>query len=302
MTNPPVTVHREDTTIGVVRTGTRLSWGAVFAGLVIATALQLLFAVLGGAIGLDAWDTDAGRGLGIGAAVWAAISILLSLYIGGTITGRLAGILARRDGVLHGMVLWAVSTLLTVWLIASGVGALAGATFSVFGKVAGAAAGAVTSGAASAIGSADIDLGNLRGEIEQVLRQTDDPALSPESLRVRAQRAGDTAAQSRASNSDVAGEIADMVRNTAGEVDREAVVNVIVARTGRSRAEAERMADRVIEARRTLGRQADTLRSEVGERAEQASEATSKALWFALLGMVLSLAAAVGGAATTARD
>lgn len=302
MTTPPGTVHREDTAIAVVRTGPRLSWGAIFAGLVIATALQLLFAVLGGAIGLDAWDTDSGRSLGIGAAVWAAISILLSLYIGGTITGRLAGILARKDGVLHGMVLWAVSTLLTVWLIASGVGALAGATFSVFGKVAGAAAGAVTSGAASAIGSADIDLGSLRGEIEQVLRQTGDPALSPESLRVRAQRAGDTATQSRASNSEVAGELAEMVRNTAGEVDREAVVNVIVARTGRSRAEAERMADRVIETRRTLSRQVDTLRSEVGERAEGASEATSKALWFALLGMVLSLAAAVGGAATTARD
>src|SRR3954467_6211179 len=44
----------------------RVSWGAVFAGLVVATALQIVFTVLGAAIGLTALDgPDSGKAFGI---------------------------------------------------------------------------------------------------------------------------------------------------------------------------------------------------------------------------------------------
>lgn len=263
-----------------------------------------MFAVLGGAIGLAAWDTDSGKALGIGAAVWTLVSILAALYLGGTTTGRLAGVLTRKDGILHGIVLWSVSMLFTVWLIANGVGALAGTTFRIFGNVAGAAAGAVAQGAATAVGSAaggaDVNAGDIRGEIEALLRQTGDPALRPESLEAKAGEAGQAATQTGASNAEVAGEIADLIRGTAGQVDREAVINVIGARTGQSRAEAERIADRAIALRQTVGAKIDTLQAQVGEQAEDVAGATSTGLWFALLGMGLSVAAAVAGAAGTA--
>lgn len=134
-------------------TGFRLSWGAVFAGLVIGIALQLTLTLLGAAIGFSAWQPgESARALGIGAAIWAIISVLLSLFIGGRTTGRLAGILTRTDGILHGILLWALSTIVAVWLLASGVSALAGGATGLVGNVLGVgaqAASQVAGGAAS---------------------------------------------------------------------------------------------------------------------------------------------------------
>jgi hypothetical protein len=56
-----------DRGVGIVGALSRISWGAVFAGLVIATALQVVLTVLGAAIGLTALDgPDSGRAFGIG--------------------------------------------------------------------------------------------------------------------------------------------------------------------------------------------------------------------------------------------
>jgi hypothetical protein len=303
MTAPGSARPDTDHNLRVVPITTRLSWGAIFAGLLVATALQLVFAVFGSAIGLAAWDTDSGRALGIGAAIWAVLSLLIALYIGGGTTGRLAGVLTKKDGILHGILVWATSLLFAVWMISSGVSALAGATFSVFGNVAGAAAGAVTSAVGAAAGqSGGIDLQNLRAEVEQLLRQTGAPALNPDSISAAAERAGQTATQTRASNEDVANEIAEMVRTRAGAVDREAMINVIVARTDRSRAEAERIVDRVVSLQQAASSQIDTIQARVGETAEDVASTTSSALWIALLGIGLSLGAAVAGAAAHARE
>lgn len=284
------------------RAGFRLSWGAIFAGLLVAISLQLVLTLAGAAIGLAAWDPNSGKALGIGAALWALLSILVSLYIGGATAGWLAGVLTRPVGMMHGVLVWALSTLVTTWLVTSGVTALAGTTFRVFGNVLGATAGAATSGAVAAVQSAagDVNLGDVRSEIETMLRQTGDPALRPDSLRAGARQAESAATRSSASNGDVAGEIADIVRNKAGAVDRDAVINVIVARTGKSRAEAERLADRMVALRQTASAKIDTLKQAVGQRAEGAATVTAGALWMALLGLALSAGAATLGAARTA--
>jgi hypothetical protein len=128
----------------------RLSWGAVFAGLVVATALQIVLTLLGTAVGLTAWDPgESARGFGIGAGVWAILSILISLFVGGLATGRLAGILRRKDGALHGVLLWGLSTILTLWLLASGVRMVAGSAFRMVGD----ALGATTNAAAQTAGA-----------------------------------------------------------------------------------------------------------------------------------------------------
>lgn len=301
------------------RTGFRLSWGAVIAGLVIATALQIVLTLFGGAVGLAAYDPGGERALGIGTAVWAIVSALIALFIGGATTGRLAGRLSRTDGFLHGALLWALSTLLTVWLVSRGIGAVVGTTFGVVGRVAGTAASAVVSGAASAAGAgasaAAGALSNggdetLRGQLDQLLRQTGDPSLRPDSLAKTAKQAGNVATSGPADNGAAVQDIENLVRDRARNIDRNDVVNIIAARTGRSRADAEQLADRVTQAandaRARLSQTAQNVQQTVQEKAPQVANdvasGASKGLWLALLGFGLTLAAAVFGTQRTAAE
>lgn len=210
-------------------TGFRLSWGAVFAGLVVATALQIVLTLLGAAIGFSAWQPgESAKALGIGAGIWAIISVLISLFIGGRTTGRLAGLLTRTDGILHGILLWGLSTIFTVWLLASGVRALAGGATGLMGNVLGIGAQAASQVAGGAAAS----------------------------------RSG------RAAATDLAESAESLVQ------------------ANRSRAES--LAD-------TLGERAAGVVRDVEGSADTGA-------WLALLALGLSLAAAVGGAATTARQ
>ena len=126
----------------------RLSWSAIFAGLVTAIVLELVFSLLGLAIGLGAIDTgDTARSMGIGAAIWAVVTAIIALFIGGWVAGRVSGPRTSGNGALHGFVLWGLSTLVAVWLIASGVGALAGGAFGLASNVLSGTAAGVTQGA-----------------------------------------------------------------------------------------------------------------------------------------------------------
>jgi hypothetical protein len=125
----------------------RLSWGAVFAGLVVALALQLVFTLLGTAIGLTAITPGASaRGFGIGAGIWMIVSLLVALYVGGLVTGHLAGVLTRGTGALHGILMWALSTILAVYLLASGISSVLGGAVRLASSAAVAGAGAVARG------------------------------------------------------------------------------------------------------------------------------------------------------------
>jgi hypothetical protein len=63
---------------GVIeRTGFRLSWGAIFAGLFVAVGLHLVLALLGVAVGFTAWDPAQpggvrGESVATGVGIWAA--------------------------------------------------------------------------------------------------------------------------------------------------------------------------------------------------------------------------------------
>lgn len=276
----------------------RVRWGAVFAGLVLAMTVQLILTVVGSAIGLAAWDPSSGKGLGIGAGIWALLTMLISLFLGGGLAGYGSGF-TKNSGMLHGLLVGALGLLFTTWMIGSGIGAIAGTTFSIVGNAVGATAGAAVEGASSSVADRIQQSGgfNLQSEIETLLRQTGNPAISPESLRATAEQGSDLITQSSASNADVAREISDMFRDQTRTVNRDDLINVIAARTGKSHAEAEQMADRVMAAYNTASAKLDTLKVAAADKAEDVASATSKGLWLALVGMVLSLAvAAFGGA------
>src|ERR1700732_4375784 len=117
------------------RAGGRVSWGAVFAGVMIVLAIQLLLSVLGLGIGLSTVNPTEGgtpnaSSLGIGAAAWWGISYLLALFAGGYIAARLAPSRLSLDGALHGVLTWAFALLVTFYLLTTAVGSVIGGAFS----------------------------------------------------------------------------------------------------------------------------------------------------------------------------
>ncbi|MBI1890083.1 MAG: hypothetical protein HYS18_05525 [Burkholderiales bacterium] len=109
-------------------------WGAILAGVAAGVSVQLVLTLLGIATGLSAADVNsANRGMAMGAMLWAGISMLIAAFVGGYVAARMSGLKRKADGVLHGMVAWAVTTLLFATLAASAGGSLLGGIFNAMG-------------------------------------------------------------------------------------------------------------------------------------------------------------------------
>jgi len=103
-------------------------WSAIFAGTAVAVGLWILLQIFGMGAGLAAIDTDrlgSLRGVSIGTTVWSLLAPLVAMFIGGFIAGKLAGTLDDRMGMLHGVIVWALTSVLGVLATVALVSALA---------------------------------------------------------------------------------------------------------------------------------------------------------------------------------
>jgi hypothetical protein len=109
-----------------------LDWSAIFAGAIIALVVHFLLNLLGASIGAAAIDVTPGgtapAPMGVAAFGWWSISGILAAFLGGAIAGRLALRSGHEDAVTHGLLAWAVPTLVVVAAVA---GVIGGATASV---------------------------------------------------------------------------------------------------------------------------------------------------------------------------
>jgi len=187
----------------------RISWGAIFAGVVIALAVQIVLSLLGIGIGASTIDPlseqHPGKGLGIGAAIWFVISSLIATFAGAWVAGRLSGATRTTDGTLHGVLTWAASTLLTMFLLTSAVGGIIGGAAGLMSKALGAAGNAASSSDAQAqLRNLGIDPDALKQQAQSVVpgaptgrpqgdaQQTEQ---QKQQIEQKAREAGDTAAR-----------------------------------------------------------------------------------------------------------
>lgn len=112
----------------------RVSWGAIFAGVVVALVVQVLLTMLG--VGIGAATLDPGTGdspqvstFSIVSLIWYAISGIVAAFAGGYIAARMSGKSVATTGALHGLTTWAVTTLLVLYLVSTSVGSIIGGTF-----------------------------------------------------------------------------------------------------------------------------------------------------------------------------
>lgn len=113
-----------------------LRWSAVFAGLAVGIAANLVLLLVGAAIGLAAFSagaqTDEAR-LVMAVSIWDTFSMIVAAVLGGYVAARASGMRRTQDGILHGVLAWSAAMLLAVMLATSAAGGALAGMLSGFG-------------------------------------------------------------------------------------------------------------------------------------------------------------------------
>ncbi|GLR56871.1 hypothetical protein GCM10007919_15950 [Rhizobium indigoferae] len=161
----------------------KIAWGAVFAGVVLALATQLLLNLLGVGIGaavLDPATSDnpAASTFSIVGGLWFVVAGIIASFIGAYVAARLSGRPSKSTGGYHGVTTWAVTTLVVLFLLTTSVGSLVGGAFSGLSSIVG-GVGQTVATAATTAAPALATATDPMGAIEQQIRNAsggNDPA------------------------------------------------------------------------------------------------------------------------------
>jgi hypothetical protein len=161
----------------------KVSWGAIFAGVVVALIVQVLLTMLGVGIGIATLDprtsdNPAASTFSIVAGIWYVISGIIAAYAGGYIAARMSGKIVPTTGALHGLTTWAFTTLLVLYFLTSTVGSLVGGAFSGVASALGGAGQTIAQTAAPIIANS-----NPLEALDSRIRAT---GIEPEALNVAA--------------------------------------------------------------------------------------------------------------------
>lgn len=178
----------------------RVSWGAIFAGVVAALAIQLVLYILGvgvGASSISVTNTTGNPtvgGFSIDASVWWVVSGIIASFIGGVVAGRLCGAGSRSTASWHGFVTWAATTLAVAYLLATVAGGVLGGTFSALGATLGGFGKAATSGVAAGVAqNADANASGdpLQAQVRRLVNPNDAQSVESDIARyIRASVSG----------------------------------------------------------------------------------------------------------------
>ncbi|RJQ52090.1 MAG: hypothetical protein C4521_11155 [Actinobacteria bacterium] len=107
----------------------RISWGAILAGVFVAIAAQLVLTALGALIGFGTVAVTTVADLATvttSVGIWTAISAIISLFIGGWVASRVSDSMLSSTGIWHGLVVWAFALVGSIVLGVFGVSGLLG--------------------------------------------------------------------------------------------------------------------------------------------------------------------------------
>jgi hypothetical protein len=270
----------------------QVSWGAIFAGAVAMIAAQLVINLVGLGVGVSTLDPASGdnpsaAALSGGAAAWFVVSGIVASAAGGYLAGRLAGKLSRSTSGYHGLVAWAVSALLVVYLLTSTVGGLVGGAFN---------------GVSSVVGG----LGRTAGGAIQTVAQTAAPALAqtPNPLgQIERQVRGGLGGQDPAALRDTAVQAMTALLSGDASQQQQARERAVQALAQAQNIPADQARQQVAQYEQQYRQAVDETKRRAVEAADVAAKATARGAFVAALALILGAAAAFfAGRAGTRRD
>lgn len=97
---------------------TRISWGGVFAGFFAGFGIWLMLSLLGAAVGASTFNpstAESWREAAQGAGLWGGIAGIIAIFFGGWIASALSTSVSRGVGALHGVTVWGLTLLVSVY-------------------------------------------------------------------------------------------------------------------------------------------------------------------------------------------
>lgn len=286
-----------------------VSWGAVFAGAAAAAALSFILLILGVGLGLSSvspWSFNA-TAIGVGTIAWLAFMQLAASGIGGYMAGRLRAKWSSvhtdevhfRD-TAHGLLAWAVATLLTVAMLAGGTRAVLSGAIDAGTGVAAAVAPAAAAGAGAAASNASeggSGVNPLDYFSDMLMRSAPAPATAT-ATGTPAMPAAEAPVNAADQRVEIGRIFASSMSNGTLAADDRAYLGQIVAkRSGVTQAEAEARVDAVYARATKAAADAKAKAQQAAETARKAGAHTALWMFVALLlgAFVAALAATFGG-------
>ncbi|WP_283195166.1 hypothetical protein [Rhizobium sp. AN80A] len=268
-----------------------VSWGPIIAGTLAATAISLIFILVGSGLGLTMVSPWSGESaslttLGATAAVWLIVVQWVSAALGGYLTGRLR---AKWVGVhtyevffrdtAHGFLAWALATVVVAGLLGSTLSSALGTGTQAAASAVGAAG---TAGALATASAADNRSGFSPAYFTDALLRPSNPAAAP----------------ANQSNEAVSAEVSRVLVNgivdgNLSADDQTYLQQVVASRTGLSEADAKARIDAVL----TRINEAKTAAQKAADDARKTASAIALfgALSLFVGAFIASVAAAIGG-------
>ena len=267
-----------------------VSWGAVLAGAAAAAALSFILLILGVGLGLSSVSPYSYSASNISDATiaWLAFMQLAASGIGGYMAGRLRRKWANvhRDEVhfrdtAHGLLAWAVATLVTVAVLAGGARAVMSGAIDASAAAGGAMAPALASGANALANNEAAKAGNPADYFSDMVLRSDAPEGVNPGQRTEVNKILVTA----------------LAAASLPAEDRTYLAQLMAKRSGMSQADAERRVDAIYARASAAAAQAKAKALEAAEKARKAAAHSALWMFIALLlgAFVASLAATFGG-------
>jgi hypothetical protein len=247
----------------------------VFGGVVVALVTQLLLNMLGVGIGVATVNPATGdvpdaATFSISAAIWWTVSGIIAAFVGGWMAARLSGALAA-SAALHGVVTWATTMLVVLYLVTSAAGAVVGGTFGFLGNTLSGAGEGVRAVAPQLSEAAQGPMGDLRREIEGAMQS------------------GSAADKARTMSTVVRA----VTSNDMPQAERDQAADAYAQQAGIPQQEAR---DRLGHWREVYQRNEAQIRERARVTAEATAHAVSRAAIFGFIALLLgAVAGALGG-------
>lgn len=191
----------------------QISWAAVIGGALMALVIQVILNMVGVGVGLStvdplSGDTPSAATLSLGAGIWWVVSGIVAAAVGGYLAGRLSGKPSDSTTAYHGLMSWALSTLVIIYLLTSAATGLFGGALTTVSSALGGAGKAVGTSVQTAVQAAAPSLNNVSDPMARIEGQVRDASggQDPAAIRdaatsaVRAALSSDPAQQASATD------------------------------------------------------------------------------------------------------